>query len=479
MSGLCGVVSRRSCTENLLFGTDYHSHLGSQLAGLSVCGERFQRKIHDISQGQFKSKFSEDYARMQGDKGIGVISDSDAQPLLIHSRFGTYALAYAGLIQNKDEILEQLFNRGSVFTETSAGGINSVELLAKIIEIEKDLVEGIQRVYSLIQGSASMLILTSEGIYAARDKLGRLPLILAEKDGDYMIASEASAFMNLDFKAVKVLGPGEIVFVHKEGYRVLREPEDKLQICSFLWIYTGYPASSYEGISVERVRERCGAFLAKRDNVQADLVAGVPDSGKGHAVGYAMESGLPLRRPLVKYTPGYGRSYIPPSQEIRDRVAKMKLLAIPDVIKGNRIIVCEDSIVRGTQLKNFTVQKLWDGGAKEVHLRPACPPLMFPCRFALSTRSVDELIARRAVRALNGGHEAKSIEKYLDPDSEEYKRMIDWICKQLNATTLQYQRLDDMIEAIGLPEENLCHYCWTGKAVDYSTAEMRENLKLI
>lgn len=464
MSGLCGVVARQNCSETLLFGTDYHSHLGSQLAGMAVFGEHFRKKIHDISQGQFKSRFSEDFPQMTGHMGIGVISDSDAQPLIVRSRFGTYAIAVAGLVENKEALTEKLFAHGSVFTETSGGEINSVELLAKLIESGADLPSGISMIYDHIEGSASLLLLTREGLYAARDRLGRTPLILAEKNGDFMVATESSACMNLEFKPVKHLGPGEVVFIHQDGWSVVRKPSETLQICSFLWIYTGYPASNYEGISVEAVRERCGRFLAKRDTVEADLAAGVPDSGVGHAIGYSMEKKIPLRRPLVKYTPGYGRSYIPPSQAIRDRVAKMKLLPVPEIIKGNRIVLCEDSIVRGTQLKNYTVQKLWDAGAKQVHVRPACPPLMFPCRFMLSTRELDELIARRAIRALDGTDE--HLAEYLDPDTDRYRAMVKWICHHINATTLEYLRLGDMVEAIGLPKERLCHYCWTGESKD-------------
>lgn len=470
MSGLCGVISKKDCSEVLLFGTDYHSHLGSQLAGLAVYGKRLQKKIHDISQGQFKSKFGSSYKQMDGNTGIGVISDRDAQPLIIHSRFGTYALAMAGLIDNRDELTKELFKRGSVFTETSNRGINSVELLAKIIETEKDFVKGLERIYTMIQGSISLLALTSEGIYAARDQLGRTPLVLAEKEGEYMIASETCAFSNLGFKPIRFLGPGEIILVHHDGYEVLREPMDQMQICSFFWIYTGYPSSSYEHTNTERVRERCGGFLAKRDNMEADLVSGVPDSGIGHAIGYAMHSHLPYRRVMVKYTPGYGRSYIPPSQEIRDHVATMKLIPIPEIIDGNRVVLCEDSIVRGTQLKNYTIKKLWDAGAKEIHLRAACPPLMFTCKYALSTREVDELIARSAIRSIEGDN-SKNLEKYLDFGSDHYCKMVEWIRDQLGATTLQYQNLDDMIEAIGLPKEKLCLYCWTGKSCSYNGAK--------
>jgi amidophosphoribosyltransferase len=476
MSGICGVVCRENCSETLLFATDYHSHLGSQFAGMAVAGETFKKKIHDISQGQFKSKFSDDYAKMTGNKGIGVISDNDAQPLIIHSRFGTYAMAMAGLVDNRAELTRSLFERGSVFTETTHGEINSIELIAKIMETGKDLVDGITNVHEHIRGSASLLILTKDGIFAARDRLGRTPLALAEKNGEFVVAGEDASYSNLGFRTAKLLGPGEIVFIGEKGWKVVRPADRPLHICAFLWIYTGYPASSYEGVGVEAARERCGAFLAKRDTAKADLVAGVPDSGVGHATGYSMASGLPQRRPLVKYTPGYGRSYIPPSQAIRDQVAKMKLLPIPDVIKGNRIILCEDSIVRGTQLKNYTLQKLWECGAKEVHLRPACPPLMFPCRFALSTRDVDELIARRAIRAMEGGD--RHLEQYLDPDSDKYRAMVEWIRKELTATSLQYLRLDDMVSAIGLPRENLCTYCWTGKSLEVKNGALEHAKKL-
>lgn len=468
MSGLCGVVAKERCSETLLFGTDYHSHLGSQLAGLAVVdGGEFRKKIHDISQGQFKSKFSDDYQRMEGRFGIGVISDHDAQPLIFHTSLGTYALAMSGLVYNKEELIQMLFDRGgTVFAETSGRGINSIELLAKIIETGDNFRDGILKVFDALEGSASLLLLRENEIIAARDSLGRLPLVLGCRDGEYLIASESCALLNLQFEPIKELGPGEIISIGLDGYRVLREPQDKMQICSFLWIYTGNPSSSYEGVNVEAVREQCGAKLAQRDEPAAriaDQVCGVPDSGVGHAVGYAAAAGLPYRRPLIKYTAGYGRSYIPPSQQIRDHVAKMKLLAIKEIIDGQRIVVCEDSIVRGTQLKNFTVKKLWDAGAREIHLRPACPPLMFPCRYALSTRDLDELIARRAIWALNDGRDVDP-SPYLDPDAPQFAQMVEWIRRELDVTSLRYQRLDDMIAAIGLPEEKLCHYCWTGRS---------------
>lgn len=463
MSGLCGVVAKEGCTETLLIGTDYHSHLGSQLAGMAVQKNGgFEKKIHDISQGQFKSKFEGDIGSLQGNMGIGVISDHDAQPLLIQSSFGTYALAMTGNIDNKEALVESVFKRGSIFTESSHGGTNGIELLAKLIETGADLVEGLSRVWDLVDGAASMMLMTKDGILAARDGMGRWPLAIGERDGDFMVASEPIAFTNLGFTPVKELGPGEIVRVSPEGYEVLRQPGDRMRICTFLWIYTGYPASSYEGIGVEGVRERTGGALARRDTMEADLASGVPDSGLGHGVGYAMEARIPFRRVLVKYTPGYGRSYIPSSQTVRDHVAMMKLIPVTEVVKDNRIVVCEDSIVRGTQLRNFTVKKLWNAGAREIHMRPACPPLMFPCRYGFSTRGVDELVARMAIRTMEGDIN-KNLDSYLDEGSEEYQRMVDWIGERLNVTTLRYQFINDMIEAVGLPADKLCTWCWNGK----------------
>ena len=461
MSGVFGIVSKKNCADILLYGTDYHSHMGTQYGGMTVFGKQFYRSIHDISKSQFKSKFFEDHKEMKGNLGIGVISDRDPQPLIIGSKFGTFAIAAAGLVENVDQLASDLFKDGETFGEMSSGGINSVELIAKLITRGRTLTEGIEEVYDRIQGSASILLLMRDGIYAARDRLGRTPLVIGERDKEFVIATETCSFLNLGFRIKKYLTPGEIVWIGKSGFKEKSSGKKTNQICAFLWIYTGYPASSYEGISVELVRERCGRFLAKNDDVKADLVAGVPDSGVGHAIGYAMESRLPYRRPLVKYTPGYGRSYTPPSQEIRDLVATMKLIPIKEVVCGNRIILCEDSIVRGTQLKNYTIKKLLECGAKEIHIRPACPPLMFPCRFALSTRSIEELAARRAIHTLEGKH-IEDVREYIDCYSKKYQGMVELIRKELGATTLKYQRIEDMVEAIGLPREKLCLYCWIG-----------------
>jgi amidophosphoribosyltransferase len=461
MSGIFGIVSNKNCADDLLYGTDYHSHMGTEYGGMAVFGKQFYRSIHDISKSQFKSKFYDDYKEMKGHMGIGAISDRDPQPLIIGTKFGNFAIAVAGLIENVNELASELLKGGETFGEMSSGGINSVELIAKLITKGRTIPEGIEGVYDRIKGSASILLLKKDGIFAARDRLGRTPLVIGQKNGEFAIATETCSFLNLGFRIKKYLTPGEIVFVGKSGLEEKSPGKKANQICAFLWIYTGYPASSYEGISVELVRERCGRALARNDEVKADLVAGIPDSGVGHAIGYAMQSGLPYRRPLVKYTPGYGRSYTPPSQEMRDLVATLKLIPVKEVICGNRIVLCEDSIVRGTQLKNYTIKKLWECGAKEVHIRPACPPLMFPCRFALSTRSIEELAARNAIRALEG-KDIEDVREYINQRSKKYQQMVDWIGKELGVTTLRYQNIEDMVEAIGLPREKLCLYCWVG-----------------
>lgn len=384
MSGIFGVVDKKDCVGDLFYGTDYHSHLGTEYAGMAVLGEDFQRQIHSLKESQFKSKFYDDYKRMRGNMGIGVISDSDEQPIYLNSKFGPFCIATCGLIENKKELVQSLLKKGVSFSEVSKGKLNTTELAAKLITQGESLIDGIEKMFEEIEGSCSLLLLTEEGIYAARDRLGYTPLVVGKRADTYAVTLETSAFLNLEFEIVKYLQPGEIVLLNQGGLVEKRKGAANKQICTFLWIYTGFPASTYEGINVEVVRERCGRCLAKRDkDIEVDIVSGVPDSGIAHALGYAMESGKPFRRPLVKYTPGYGRSYTPSSQGLRDLIAKMKLIPIKDIIKGNRIVVCEDSIVRGTQLKNFTVKKLWDAEAREIHIRPACPPLMFHCKFCL------------------------------------------------------------------------------------------------
>ncbi|MCX5895741.1 MAG: amidophosphoribosyltransferase, partial [Proteobacteria bacterium] len=334
---------------------------------------------------------------------------------------------------------------------------------AKLISQGADLIDGIEKMFDAIAGSCSLLLLHKDGIYAARDRLGYTPLVVGRRDDAWAVTSETIALINNDFTIAKYLEPGEIILINENGMIQRRPGSDKQQICTFLWIYTGFPASNYEGINVEVVRERCGAALARRDkDIEVDIVSGIPDSGTSHAIGYAIESAKPFRRPLVKYTPGYGRSYTPPSQDTRDLIAKMKLIPIREIIEGKRIVACEDSIVRGTQLKNYTIKKLWDCGAKEVHIRASCPPLMFPCRFNLSTRSIQELAAWRAIQVLEGP-DAKNVREYIDDKSEKYQQMVDQVARDLDVTTLRYQTVDDMVNAIGLPREKLCLYCWTGK----------------
>jgi len=451
----------------LYYGVDYHSHLGTAYGGIAFINSKNRptKKIRDISNSQFKSKFYEGSEKISTNIGIGVISDKDPQPLNFESKFGPFAICCKGLITNKDELAQQLINKGISFSEIENGEINSTELVASLINQGSSIVNGIEKMYGKINGSISLLLLTKDGIHCARDSKGITPLVIGESNGEVAVASETCSFPNRGFKIKKFIEPGEIIFIGKEGMETKKKGSNSGKICTFLWIYTGFPASSYEGINTEKVRENCGKFLAKRDNLKADLVAGVPDSGTAHAIGYAIESGIPFRRVLFKYTPGYGRSYTPLTQEIRDRIALMKLIANKDTINGNNIILCEDSVVRGTQLKSFTVTKLKEAGAKEIHVRPACPPLMFPCIYCLSTRSIDELAARKAINVLEG-KDIEDVSEYLDAKSEKYKKMINWIAKDLDVTSLKYQLLDDMIEAIGLPEEKLCTYCWTGKEVE-------------
>lgn len=466
MGGIFGIVSSENCVKTLFYGTDYHSHLGTENAGMAILGPHgFDKTVHNISQVQFKSRFIDDYKKMEGTSGIGAIDDDTPQPLIFRSRFGVYAVAAVGLISNKNSLVNELLNGGANFGERSGGDVNNAEIVSCLINRGDNIVEGIASMRGAIEGSVCALVLTEEGLYAARDKFGRFTLAIGKnKDPEkksYVVATEASSFENLGYELVRFLGPGEIVLLTPEGIKVMKPEGTEKKICSFLWIYTGYPSSIYEGISVERTRERCGIYLAKRDNVKADFVSGVPDSGVGHAIGYAMGSGIPYRRALVKYTPGYGRSYTPPTQEIRDLVATMKLCAVRDVINGNRIIICDDSIVRGTQLKNLTIKKLWDNGAKEIHVRPACPPLMFPCAYASSTRTTGELAGRKAIRALEG-KEIENPEEYLDVNSAKYAQMIDWIRRDINVTTLKYLSIEDMVAAIGLPADQLCLHCWRG-----------------
>ena len=461
MSGLFGVASKGDCSDILFYGTDYQSHLGTEFGGLAVAGDRIERVIHSLRNHQFKSRFFDVYLTLKGSMGIGVISADDPQPMMLNTRFGEFAVCIDGNIVNRDQLADELLAQGTSFSDPYQGRVNSAELVAKLISRGDNILDGIQKMYDRIQGSVSLLLLTTDGIYAARDRHGHNPLIVGETKDAIAIATETTAFPNMDFQVRKFLEPGEIVHLSPEGIEQRAPGRDSCQVCTFLWIYTGFPASHYEGTNVEIVRERCGRRLAEGDTAEADLAAGVPDSGTAHAIGYAMGRGIPYRRPLVKFTAGYGRSYTPPSQDIRDRIAKMKLVPIREVIHGNRVVVCDDSIVRGTQFKNFTVTKLWDCGARAVHLRIACPPLMFPCRYNVSTRSIDELAARRAIQAIEGDVDV-DVSEYLDPTTDKYQQMVDWIANDLGVTSLKYLTIDDVVEAIGQPCERLCTYCWSG-----------------
>ena len=464
MGGFFGVASKDDCVTDLFYGTDYHCHLGTMRGGLVVKNdEGLSRYIHDITNSQFRSKFEDDITHMQGRSGIGVISDFDDQPLIIGSHLGIYAIVTVGVIRNWKALAKKAFeDKSAHFSEMSGCEVNPTELVASLINRGATFAEGLRIAQEAIEGSCSILLLTDEGIYAARDRLGRTPIIIGKKDGAFAATLETCAFPNLGYKTDKILGPGEIVRMTAEGVEQLRGPGDKMQICTFLWVYYGYPASDYEGINTEIVRNRCGAALARADDVEVDMVAGVPDSGTAHAVGYAHEAGVPYRRPFVKYTPTWPRSFMPQDQGTRDLVAKMKLIPIDGLIDGQRMLFCEDSIVRGTQLQD-NVERLYESGAKEVHMRPACPPLVFGCKFLNFSRSRSELdlAARRAIQEFESAGDV-DLAAYSDPDSEKYAMMVEWIRKQLNLTSLRYQRLDDLVEAVGLPKEKLCTYCWDG-----------------
>jgi amidophosphoribosyltransferase len=464
MGGFFGVVSDTECVGDLYYGTDYHSHLGTRRGGMATLSQTgFVRVIHNIENAQFRSKFDDDLDRFHGNAGIGVISDYEDQPLIVGSHLGTYAIVTVGVIRNLNSLVHSAFGkRHTHFSEMSGGEINPTELVATLINQEATFTEGLRRVQETIEGSCSILLLTEEGIYVARDMLGRTPVVLGEKDGAFCAALESSAFPNLDYRMLRDLGPGEIVRMTPDGVEQMAAPGEKMQICSFMWVYYGYPASTYEGVNSEDYRNRSGAMLAKRDDVEVDLIAGVPDSGTGHAIGYANEAGVPYRRPFIKYTPTWPRSFMPQNQGIRDLVARMKLIPIREIIEGQRMLFCDDSVVRGTQLTD-TVERLYEAGAKEVHMRPACPPLVFGCKFLNFSRSRSEmdLAARRAIRE-NEPDGDKYLAEYADCDSERHCAMVERIRERLNLTSLRYQRLDDLVELTGLPKDKLCTYCWDG-----------------
>ena len=465
MGGLFGCVSKDDCLNDLYYGTDYHSHLGTKRGGMAVLNSTdFARSIHNIENDYFRSKFEPDLQKLHGHKGIGIISDHDPQPLIIGSHLGTFAIVTVSKINNIEELALKALKSKHHFSELSGGETSPTELVAMLICERDSFAAGIQYAQETVKGSCSMLLLTDEGIFAARDKLGRTPVVIGQKDGAWAAASESCAFPNLGYEIETYLGPGEIVLITADGCERRKAPQAQMQVCAFLWVYYGYPATSYEGINVEATRNQCGRALAKNDNVDIDFVAGIPDSGIGHAIGYANEKNIPYVRPFVKYTPTWPRSFMPQNQSIRDLVAKMKLIPVKELIEGQRILFCEDSIVRGTQLQD-TIQILYEYGAKEVHMRPACPTLIYPCDFLnfSTSRSTLDLAGRKAIADLED-EEDTDLAEYATAGSQKNLAMVDRIRKRLKLTSLQYQNIEDLVAAIGLPKDKLCTHCWDGSS---------------
>ncbi|MCR4902567.1 MAG: amidophosphoribosyltransferase [Butyrivibrio sp.] len=471
MGGFFATALKNDCVFDLFFGTDYHSHLGTRRAGLVVLGkDGFNRSIHNIENSPFRTKFEKEIQSMNGNLGIGCISDFEPQPLIVRSHHGTYAITTVGKINNLEKLADEVIGgqSGSHFLEMSGGNINATELVAALINQKANIIEGIKYAQDVIEGSMTLMLLTAQGIYCARDKMGRTPLVIGMKDEGFCASFEAFAYLNLGYRDFKELGPGEIAIMTPEGVTTLSKPGSEMRICTFLWVYYGYPSSSYEGVSVEQMRYNCGSAMAKRDGMSKDdidIVAGVPDSGTAHAVGYANESGVPFSRPFIKYTPTWPRSFMPTIQSKRDLIARMKLIPVHELIENRRLLLIDDSIVRGTQLRE-TTDFLYSSGAKEVHVRPACPPIMYGCKYLNFSRSTSEmeLIARRIISKEEGQNVERSVlDDYCNPDSDRYKNMIEDIRKQLGFTTLNYNRLDDMLDAVGIDRSKLCTYCWDGK----------------
>ncbi|MBQ8783377.1 MAG: amidophosphoribosyltransferase [Clostridia bacterium] len=468
MGGFFAVASKESCVLDLFYGTDYHSHLGTRRGGMAVYGESgFQRAIHNIQNSPFRTKFERDVEELEGNLGIGCISDFEPQPLLVHSHLGSFAITTVGRINNPDELVKDCFESGHThFLEMSGGTINPTEITAALINQKKTIVEGIRNAQDKIKGSMSIVLLTEEGIYAARDKVGRTPVVIGKKEGAFCASFESFAYLNLGYEDYKELGPAEIVYFTPESCETVAPAGKEMKICSFLWAYYGYPTSSYEGVNVEQMRYDCGKLLAKRDDVKPDSVAGVPDSGIAHAIGYSNEAQIPYTRPFIKYTPTWPRSFMPSNQSQRNMIAHMKLIPVKKLIEGKKLLFIDDSIVRGTQLSE-TTEFLYSSGASEVHIRPACPPIMFGCKYLNFSRSTSELdlIARRVILKREGdrANDPDVLADYADPTSKNYEEMVEEIRKELNFTSLRYHRLDDMIESIGIEPCKLCTYCWNGK----------------
>lgn len=469
MGGFFGVASKEDCVLELFYGVDYHSHLGTRRGGMATYGEDgFNRAIHNIENTPFRTKFDRDVGEMKGHLGIGCISDFEPQPLLISSKLGSFAITTVGKVNNYDELLEQLYNGAhSHFQEMTNGQINVTELIAALICEKETILEGIQYVQEVVDGSMSLLVMTNEGIYAARDRYGRTPLVIGHKEGAYCVSFESHAYINLGYTDYKELGPSEVAFITAESVETLSEPGEEMKICSFLWVYYGYPTSAYEGVNVEEMRYKCGSMLAKRDgdSVHPDIVAGVPDSGIAHAIGYANESGIPYARPFIKYTPTWPRSFMPTNQKQRNLIARMKLIPVQALIENKKLLLIDDSIVRGTQLRE-TTEFLYQSGAKEVHVRPACPPIMYGCKYLNFSRSKSEmeLITRQVIREREGEDCPKEVlQEYSDPCSCRYAQMIEDIRKKQNFTSLRYHRLDDLLASIGIEPCKVCTYCFDGR----------------
>ena len=467
MSGFFAVASKENCVLDLFFGTDYHSHLGTRRGGMVTYGKTgFDRAIHNISNSPFRTKFERDVDEMEGNIGIGCISGYEPQPLLVNSHLGSYAIATIGRINNLEELVQDCYESGHTqFMAMSGSAVNPTELVAALVNRKSTFAEGIRFAQEKVEGSMTILILTPDGIYAARDRMGRTPVIIARKENAFCASFESFACVNLGYEVHKELGPAEIVYFTADNCKTVAEPGEEMKICSFLWVYYGYPTSTYEGVNVEKMRYECGRLLAKRDDAKPDSVAGVPDSGIAHAIGYSNESGVPFARPFIKYTPTWSRSFMPTSQAQRNLVARMKLIPVQELIKDKKLLMIDDSIVRGTQLRE-TTEFLYNSGAKEVHIRPACPPIMFGCKYLNFSRSSSEmdLITRRIIRDREGDDVSKEkIQEYANPDSQCYKEMVEEIRKQLNFTTLRYHRLDDMIQSIGISPCKVCTYCFDGK----------------
>ena len=481
MGGFFGTISTKDCVNDLFYGTDYNSHLGTKRAGLVTFDHEkgFSRSIHSLERDYFRSKFEDELHEFSGNQGLGVISDTDPQPIIINSHLGRYAVVTVAKINNLREIADELLAQRMHLSEQSANNLNQTELVALLINMGSTFVEGINLVYRKIKGSCSMLILTEEGIIAARDFLGRTPIVIGRKEVHklspigtddwekaYAVSSETTSFPNLDYKPVRDLGPGEIVRLHADHFDVLQPAFKRCQICSFLWVYYGFPASCYEGINTEYVREKNGKMMGERDDIEADLVCGIPDSGVGMALGYAEGSGIPYKRAVLKYTPTWPRSFTPGNQSRRDLVAKMKLIPNAALLKDQRVVFCDDSIVRGTQLRD-NAREFIQNGAKEVHVRISCPPLVYGCPFIGFTNSKSdlELITRRIIRDFEGDDKAK-LDQYAKTDSPEYKRMVEEIARRLGLTSLKFAHIEDLIESIGLPKSHVCTHCFDGSSYD-------------